>query len=591
MPSLNLTLSAFVVAGGGGGGGNSSAGTGGGGAGGVVFRNGFTISTGATYNIIIGDGGAGGTSINNFDGGNGQNSSIVGILTATGGGGGAGGVYTFNGLNGGAGGGGGANVSIAGNGGINTGSQGFSGGDGFKGVVAYGGGGGGAGQSGFKAVSNNGGNGGRGIIIPIPGSTTVGQLSAGNYWVAGGGGGSATFGGIGLTQGGLGGGGNGSPNSPVNGSANTGGGGGGGYTANGGSGGSGVVILSMPTSQYSGITTGSPLVSVFNGNIILTFTSNGSYTAISSTYYTLPQKANAGTLFFNQGFDISKDVVVTFDYACYGSGYTGSEGFSVFFTSTLSGLSGGGPGPGLCYSPVLNVDSANSQILSSFPGVLYGALGIGFDITGDFGTNFYGTNGLANPVQNSITIRDNYDNNYQFLYNSGDLNNNIFPFPFKLYEQIVSQTPTYNRIRVRLTDFGQRVSIDIKRPTDYLFSNFINYVLPSSGWWPDCVYCGLGFATGQNITTFKVRNFNINGVYLSAYRTWEYDLDQSSLSGSYFTTSTKLSALSSFLYVGNTINIVNSVTTGYYLSGAPLIQITPGGTAGLQSGDQYIIIQ
>ena len=587
MSSINLTLSALVVAGGGGGGGNSSIGTGGGGAGGVTFSQ-FTIATGQTYNVIVGNGGAGGASINGFSGFNGENSSLVGLLTAVGGGGGAGISIFLIGANGGSGGGGAATITLSGHGGTNTGTQGFLGGDGRSGVYPYGGGGGGAGQNGFNAVSNNGGNGGKGIINPIPGST-VGQLSAGNYWIAGGGGGSSTFAGIGLTQGGLGGGGNGSPNSPTNGTDSTGGGGGGGYTANGGNGGNGVVVLAIPSSQYSGITTGSPSVSVVGSNTILTFTSNGSYTALASPYYTLTQDANAGTLFFNQGFDINKDIIVTFDYVCYGAGYTGSEGFSVFFTSTLSGLSGGGPGPGLCYSPVLNVNSI-SPVLTSFKGVLYGALGIGFDVTGNFGTNFYGANGLAVPVQNSITIRDRYDNNYGFLYNSGDLNTNAFPFPYKLYQQ--TQTPTYNRIRVRLTDFGQRVAIDIKRPVDYTFSNFINYTLPSSAWWPDSVYCGLGFATGVDPTTFKVKNFNINGVYLDGYRTWNYGINQTTLSGSYFnTTSTGLSSLSSFLYVGSTINIINSVTTGPYLSGSPLILITPNGTAGLQSGDQYIIIQ
>jgi hypothetical protein len=64
------------------------------------------------------------------------------------------------------------------------------------------------------------------------------------------------------------------------GSANTGGGGGGGYTTNPGSaGGSGVVILSIPTTNYSGVTTGSPTVTTSGSNTILKFTSSGSYTA------------------------------------------------------------------------------------------------------------------------------------------------------------------------------------------------------------------------------------------------------------------------------------------------------------------------
>ena len=58
-----------------------------------------------------------------------------------------------------------------------------------------------------------------------------------------------------------------------------GGGGGGGGTVNGAAGGKGVVILSMPDSSYSGITTGSPTVSTnVSGKTVLTFNDSGSYT-------------------------------------------------------------------------------------------------------------------------------------------------------------------------------------------------------------------------------------------------------------------------------------------------------------------------
>jgi hypothetical protein len=67
-----------------------------------------------------------------------------------------------------------------------------------------------------------------------------------------------------------------------NGTANLGGGGGGcGYDGNarlGGTGGKGVVILSVPTSRYSGITTGSPTITTSGSNTIITFTDSGTYT-------------------------------------------------------------------------------------------------------------------------------------------------------------------------------------------------------------------------------------------------------------------------------------------------------------------------
>ena len=46
-----------------------------------------------------------------------------------------------------------------------------------------------------------------------------------------------------------------------------------------GNGGSGIVILRMLTANYSGITTGSPTVTINGSDTILTYTSSGTYTA------------------------------------------------------------------------------------------------------------------------------------------------------------------------------------------------------------------------------------------------------------------------------------------------------------------------
>jgi hypothetical protein len=49
--------------------------------------------------------------------------------------------------------------------------------------------------------------------------------------------------------------------------------------ATSGAGGSGVVILRLPTAQYSGTTTGSPTVTTDGTDTIIKFTASGSYTA------------------------------------------------------------------------------------------------------------------------------------------------------------------------------------------------------------------------------------------------------------------------------------------------------------------------
>ena len=45
------------------------------------------------------------------------------------------------------------------------------------------------------------------------------------------------------------------------------------------SGGSGVVIISVPTSSYTGTTTGTPTVTTSGSDTIMKFTGSGTYTA------------------------------------------------------------------------------------------------------------------------------------------------------------------------------------------------------------------------------------------------------------------------------------------------------------------------
>jgi hypothetical protein len=276
----------LVIAGGGAGGSNiSSYNSGGGGGGAGGYRTSYstsgggasaesklTFNLGTVYTITVGAGGSGRSANTALDGNVGTNSSISGTdlttITSSGGGGGGKGNSTGTSiLDGGSGGGGSSINSTAINGGSGTVNQGYAGGNGL-GVPNYsGGGGGGAGAVGVNATSTrNGGNGGAGLASSITGSsiTRAGGGGGGRY-------GSGTNG-----TGGTGGGGDAGAN---NGTTNTGSGGGGAYdnTASG-AGGKGVVILRMLTSDYSGITTGSPTVSASGLDTILVFNDSGSYT-------------------------------------------------------------------------------------------------------------------------------------------------------------------------------------------------------------------------------------------------------------------------------------------------------------------------
>lgn len=270
-PEGDYSLEYLVIAGGGGGG----AGTGGGGGAGGLLNNTVTVVPGTAYTITIGAGGAAGAS--------GVNSSITGLATSIGGGYGATNIGAA--AVGGSGGGGGADgFNGASAGAIGTTGQGYGGGSG--GFAASprsdGGGGGGGGASGAgtsAAPYGPAGNGGVGTQLSITGVAT--------YYAGGGGGGAGNGGTTPPTAagaGGAGGGGAGGGNSSgtgTNGSVNLGGGagGGGGPYGTGGNGGSGVVILSMPTVNYSGTTSGSPTVTTSGSNTILKYTTSGSYTA------------------------------------------------------------------------------------------------------------------------------------------------------------------------------------------------------------------------------------------------------------------------------------------------------------------------
>ena len=276
----------LVVAGGGAGGMGHPVGYfagGGGGAGGLLTNFGGTaisLSIGQTYTATVGNGGTAASAPPGGQGGDGGNSVLSGsgisTITAIGGGGGGGeGSGLKVGRDGGSG-GGGAREAGAGSGGSGTAGQGNDGGDGNTAAPYYpGAGGGGAGAVGADASTSGGGNGGAGVSNSITGSSV-------NY--AGGGGGAIALTGGSVGSGGSGGGGNaGSFNSPgSSGTANTGGGGGGASmtpAGTSGAGGSGVVILRVPSANYTGTTSGSPTVTTDGSDTIIKFTGDGSYTA------------------------------------------------------------------------------------------------------------------------------------------------------------------------------------------------------------------------------------------------------------------------------------------------------------------------
>jgi len=228
-------------------------------------------------------------------------------------------------------------------------------------------------------------------------------------------------------------------------------------------------------------------------------------------FYSIPISATSSIIYFPKTVDTEKDVVVTFDYAFYGSYLSGSEGFCVSFTDATTydtPISGGGPGKALNYANLTLVsedDGAFSYI--SYPGKYKGSLGIGFDATGNFALSSLNVNGLQDAVPNTISIRDSMDNNYNVLYRSETLTASSFKTPFNLYESTAG-IPTFKTVRVRLTNLGKKILVDMKPLSAYEFVNYLTYDLPVR--LPSVASIGLSYSTSKNNPTFKIKNFNLN---------------------------------------------------------------------------------
>jgi hypothetical protein len=266
----------------------------------------------------------------------------------------------------------------------------------------------------------------------------------------------------------------------------------------------------------SPVETGSYLVSavVTDGNY--SGSASTTMTIYPAGFYILPAGAKSSLIYSTSGFDTRKDIVMTFDYAFYGTTTQAGEGFCVSFVGYTNIVSGGAPGYGLNYTNAsfLSSNSAGDAVFNNFNGLYSGILGIGFDSTGNFGTSSYGVTGLPNAVPNSIALRGGFYDNYQVISRTNSLSS--YDKSFSIYQQVTGViTPVYRRVRVRLADLGRRIIVQHKELSATDFSTYMDYFIGNLT--PTALRPCLSYSSGLTAATFKVKNFNINGYFNNNY--------------------------------------------------------------------------
>jgi hypothetical protein len=242
-----------------------------------------------------------------------------------------------------------------------------------------------------------------------------------------------------------------------------------------------------------------------------------------NNYYTLPISAIGSFVYTSKSCDTTKDIVVSFDYALYGEELSGSEGFCIAFTDTSTyntRISGGAPGKGLTYTSLAFLSAVNDTfVFKKVAGRTKGCLGIGFDILGNYGLKDFDAPGFETATPNSICIRDSYLNGYRALYRTPNLSGPSYKTPINLYQN--TATPEFYSVRARLTNIGRRIIVDMKKTSEDKFINYLTYDLPAAI--PAVTNVSLGYSTGFNKPTFKIKNFNLN-CFTIAITATPYDL-------------------------------------------------------------------
>ena len=305
----------------------------------------------------------------------------------------------------------------------------------------------------------------------------------------------------------------------------------------------------------------------------------------------LTQPFKSEALLFNQSFDVlNKDLVITIDYsASYTSTPTAGTGFVLgflpYYHPTPDGYSAM---DGLGYASVSSLSYLNSSL--SATGIQDAQVGIGFDFTGLFSlSGNAGSGGLSATNPNSICIRGTAPT-YNFIAATNNLS--TYPVPFSLYDTPSAFPSTVKSARVRITDFGGTVIVDLKNSPTSNYQNYLYTKLPSPIVPYENFYIGYTGLSGLSSYAFRIYNVNVNGYNT----TINYNVSSAFYIG--------LSAVAGYQYPnpgvtlnkGDTIAFVNDISTSWtsYSSFSGLgTLILSANDSGMPyvANDGYVLIQ
>ena len=212
----------------------------------------------------------------------------------------------------------------------------------------------------------------------------------------------------------------------------------------------------------------------------------------------------------DQPLDTWHDIVISFDYARYNEVIVPTGGFAVvFFDSVVNMPRNGGPGYSLGYTP--GTSDLTYCNLTDYRGLEAAYLGIGFDSLGRFAEQTTFVNGVSTLTENSFTVRDGIETNYNLIYQSPNikfLHNTLHNF---YVDSLVSSNSaiTYNTIRIILKKTGTHLTVQIKSPETNEFVDVGNIVLSEKK--RTALKVGITNTTLDPYTKFDIRNFNVAG--------------------------------------------------------------------------------